>query len=172
MEEWQRYRATLHGHHEAEDTRMFPALRRHRPELDSVIEQLLAEHRRLEPLLEQADQAFARLPETGPALAALAALDALLDPHFELEEREIVPLLRPFGGLPPVGTEEELVLFVEHFAWSCEGVAPDVLSQIDASLPDVLRARMPAARANIAARSQRVWGAVSPATSRTSIPGH
>src|SRR6186713_1584177 len=70
-EEWQRYRGTLHGHHEAEDQGLFPNLKSQEPALAAVIDQLTADHRRIDPLLAQGDLAFEKLPETDGAKAVI-----------------------------------------------------------------------------------------------------
>jgi hypothetical protein len=56
-DEWQNFRATLHGHHEAEDTGMFPNFASQRPSLRATIERLGADHRRIDPhlALEEAE---------------------------------------------------------------------------------------------------------------------
>src|SRR5262249_6305156 len=61
-EEWEKFRAPLHGHHVVEDTSMFPGLKSQNPGLAPVIERLDADHRRIDPLLERGDRAFAGLP--------------------------------------------------------------------------------------------------------------
>src|SRR5881394_2583646 len=48
-EEWARYRATLHGHHEAEDQNMFPQLAKQDAALGPVLGRLGADHRRIDP---------------------------------------------------------------------------------------------------------------------------
>lgn len=66
-EEWQNYRATLHGHHEVEDGAVFPMLAAEHASVRSTIERLSADHRRIDPLLERGDAAFRELPKAGPA---------------------------------------------------------------------------------------------------------
>jgi hemerythrin-like domain-containing protein len=60
--QWSDYRNKLHGHHEAEDTALFPNLRNQAPALGPVIERLTADHRHIDPLLAEGDRAFAELP--------------------------------------------------------------------------------------------------------------
>jgi hypothetical protein len=173
--EWQSYRGTLHGHHEAEDTRMFPHLRGQQSELVPIIDQLAAQHRRIDPLLAAGDRAFASL--SGPDGSALheaalivGQLAALLDEHLALEEAHVIPFLRGAREFPPPASEEELAMFAEGFAWSSQGVAPEVLDRVHGMLPEVLRARLPAACAAFAARCERVWGSTVAGASRTSVP--
>src|SRR5213075_2243554 len=59
-EEWAKFRGALHGHHQVEDTSMFPSMRAQHAELANVIDGLAADHRKIDPLLEQGDAAFAQ----------------------------------------------------------------------------------------------------------------
>src|SRR5689334_13834659 len=70
-EEWQSFHTTLHGHHEAEDNGLFPNLAKEHASVRATIDKLGADHRRIDPLLERADRAFAELPETAAALAVI-----------------------------------------------------------------------------------------------------
>src|SRR5687767_11525504 len=56
-EEWQSFRATLHGHHEAEDHGIFPGMREQGGALAQTIDKLSADHRHIDPLLERGDAA-------------------------------------------------------------------------------------------------------------------
>ena len=123
-QEWTSYRNVLHGHHEAEDTQLFPNLRGQHPELVAVIDQLTADHRHIDPLMEQGDRAFAQLPDTKPAAALVSQLWHLLGPHLRTEEERIVPQLRGAREFPPPASPDELELFAQGFAWSSHGVAP------------------------------------------------
>jgi hypothetical protein len=169
-EEWKSYCATLHAHHQAEDTGVFPSIAGEHASLRSVIEQLSADHRRIDPLLERGEAAFAQLPSTGGALAVVRELAALLEPHLATEEREIIPLLREQKTFPPPPDDEALAMFAQGFAWAMQGIAPDVLEKVSAMLPAALVARIPAARAAFDARCERVWGSARAGASRTPIP--
>jgi hypothetical protein len=48
----------LHGHHFIEDQNIFRALQQGYPAVAPVIHRLAAEHRRIDPLLQQADRVF------------------------------------------------------------------------------------------------------------------
>jgi Hemerythrin HHE cation binding domain len=168
--EWQNYRGALHGHHEVEDARIFPHLRSTQADLVAVIDQLAAQHRRIDPLLAAGDRAFASLTTPHEAALIVGQLSALLDEHLALEEAHVVRFLREAREFPPPATDEELAMFAEGFAWSSQGVAPEVLDRVYAMLPEVVRARLPAARAAFAQRSERVWGRAPEGASRTSVP--
>jgi hypothetical protein len=107
-EEWQSFRAALHGHHQAEDTGIFPGLRSAAP----VVEALEADHRRIDPLLERADAAFGGLPAAREeALAVVAQLQDLLRPHLETEEEHIIPFLRSAKEFPAPQSEAEAQMY-------------------------------------------------------------
>ena len=119
-QEWRNLHGVLHGHHEAEDTGLFVAVRGQHPELAAVLDQLTADHRRIDPLLDRGDRAFAGLPATaGEAAAVIAELAALLHPHLQIEEEQVVPCFREVRAFPPIASEGELQMFAEGFAWAC-----------------------------------------------------
>lgn len=169
--EWQSYRATLHGHHMAEDSGVFPGVLRQEPSLGPVIERLTADHRRIDPLLTRGDDAFAALPDTRGAAAVISELTQFLEEHLAVEEAEVVRFLRHMKEFPPPASEAELELYAQGFAWSSHGVAPEVLDRVYAMLPEALRSRLPAARAAFTARCERVWGSAQAGASRTAVPG-
>jgi hypothetical protein len=169
--EWRSYRATLHGHHEAEDKGLFPSLVARDPSLAPVVGQLGADHRRIDPLLEAGDRAFADLGADDAAAAAVVAeLAALLDAHLATEEASVIQHIRPAKQFPAPATDAEADLFAQGFAWASFGVAADVIARVDEMLPPILTARLPAARAAFDERSRRVWGPTPPGASRTALP--
>jgi len=166
--EWVSLHEKLHGHHQMEDQNIFPALRQQAPAVAPVIERLAGEHRRIDPLLQRGDRAFAGQDVAG-ATAVVTELLALLSPHLAVEEEELVPMLRGAKAFPPPG-DAEVDLFAQGFAWSSLGVASDVLARVDEMLPERLRARLPAARATFAQDFRRLWGPVASGASRTPVP--
>jgi len=171
QEEWQRFCGSLHGHHQAEDTGIFPNTKQQHPELAAVIDRLVAEHRQIDPLLEEGQRAFAELPAAaGVAASVIGRLAALLHGHLATEEAQVVPLLRAAKAFPAPANEAELEMYAQGFAWSSHGIAPDVLDKLYAMLPEPLRAKLPAARAAFAKRCEDVWGTAAAGTSRTPIP--
>ena len=169
-EEWKRFCATLHGHHQAEDTGVFPSMAAEHPSVGAVIAQLSADHRRIDPLLERGEAAFSGLPGTDDALAVVCDLAELLHPHLATEEREIIPFLRDAKSFPAPPDDEALAMYADGFAWAMHGIAPDVLEKVCAMLPEQLVARLPAARAAFDVRCERVWGSVKAGAARTPIP--
>lgn len=166
--EWVSLHEKLHGHHQMEDQNIFPGLEKQKPALAATLLRLGAEHRRIDPLLAQGDRSFAAR-DAGVATETVGELLALLGPHLAIEEEELVPLLRAVKGFPPP-SEAEADLYAQGFAWSSLGVAPEVLARVDEMLPEILRVRLPAARAAFAAGFRRLWGAVPVGASRSPIP--
>ncbi len=169
-EEWQNYHAALHGHHHMEDIGVFPSLRAASPDLALCLDGLGADHQRIDPLLVKGDAAFALLPDTNAARAVVRELAALLAPHLATEEAQLIPHLRPAKHFPPPPGDAEADMYAQGFAWSSNGIAPDVLEQVFALLPASLTSRLPAARAAFEARCQRVWGSAGTGAARTPIP--
>ena len=171
-EEWQNYRTTLHGHHQAEDNGIFPSLKGEQPTVAATIDKLSADHHRIDPLLESGDQAFAGLPgSVAEATRLVEELEALLGPHLALEEAEIVPFLRGAKAFPAPATEAEAEMYAKGFAWAMHGIHPSVLEKLDVMLPEVLKTRLSAARAAFDARAERVFGPLEVTASTTPVPG-
>jgi hemerythrin-like domain-containing protein len=171
QDEWKKYCEKLHGHHMVEDQNIFPGLRAQHASLAAVIDQLGADHRRIDPLLAEGERAFAGLPgSTRAAAAVVTQLSTLLDRHLALEEEHIVPFLRDARQFPLPASDAEAQLYAEGFAWSLYGIAPDVTGGIYALLPEMLLSKLPAARADFEARCERLWGVSKNGASRTSVP--
>jgi len=168
--EWQNFRGALHGHHEVEDTRMFPSLRSEQPALVEAIDQLSAQHRRIDPLLEQGDHAFSALANGAEARAVVADLEALLDEHLTLEEARVIPLLRTAKDFPVPPDDAVAEMYASGFAWSMHGIAESVLCEVKKMLPAVLVTKLPAACDAFAERCDRVWGTRAAGSAETSLP--
>ena len=169
-EEWQSFRATLHGHHEMEDHGVFPSLVKEQASLSPTIDKLGADHRRIDTLLERGDVAFASLPRADEALGVIRELQELLGPHLATEEAELVQFLRGANVFPPPPTEEAADMYAQGFSWTMGGIAADVVERVNEMLPENVRAKLPAARRAFEARSIRVWGSASSGAARTPIP--
>ncbi|MFD6104175.1 hemerythrin domain-containing protein [Nocardia salmonicida] len=88
---WKQFRIHLSVHHTAEDVVLWPSLRRR--DVDAqLVEQMAAEHDRIDPLLAQVNRAF---DTAGPDAArpTLVALSELLHNHLWHEEQETLPLI-------------------------------------------------------------------------------
>ncbi|HEY4393438.1 MAG TPA: hemerythrin domain-containing protein [Polyangia bacterium] len=171
-DEWRSFRATLHGHHHAEDTGIFPMVAREHQALRPTLDGLAEDHRRIDPLLDRGDGAFAELPRTvAVAAPIISELGTLLDPHLATEEAEVIPHLRALKAFPPPAGEAEAEMLTQGFAWACHGIAPEVLERVYTMLQPEVRARLPAARAAFEQRWRRVWGPGAEVTaSFTPIP--
>ncbi|MFE7173198.1 hemerythrin domain-containing protein [Streptomyces sp. NPDC057616] len=92
---WENFKHQLHIHHTAEDSELWPRLRQRvagRPRDLAVLDEMEAEHARIDPLLAAVDSALAdRAPEL-PDL--VRALGATLDDHLKHEEDSALPLMQ------------------------------------------------------------------------------
>jgi hemerythrin-like domain-containing protein len=169
-DEWRNYRGALHGHHEMEDSRIFPHLAAHEPSLAGTIERLKEDHQQIEPLLGRGDDAFAVLPKTESAMAVVAELSAFLGPHLATEEAQLVPFLREAREFPAPSSEAEVELYAQGFAWSMHGIAAFVIEKVQGMLPEALLAKLPAAQAAFRVRCERAWGSSNAGAASTPIP--
>lgn len=171
QEEWKNFRGGLHGHHQAEDHGIFPGLAAEHASVKATIEGLRADHKKIDPLLEHGDQVFEGLAtKKEEALAVVRQLTELLTPHLATEEEHVVPFLRGAKSFPAPGSDAEADMYAKGFSWSMHGIAPEVLTQLDAMLPDALRSRLPAARAEFTARCLRAWGSADCGAATTPVP--
>lgn len=170
QEEWKSFHAKLHGHHEVEDKNVFPGIREQHAELGAVVAELIADHQRLDPMLEAGERAFAKLPATAEAAAIVSEMAALLDKHLALEEEKIVPLLREAKAFPPPGSDAEVDMYAQGFAWACHGIAPRVLEQVNKMLPGSVTSRLPAARIVFTKTFETLWGTAGTSASTTPVP--
>jgi len=90
--------ALLHGHHESEDTLLYPTLVERVPDQVAITEEVAGEHRDVARALDAVTSACAvwraePSRRTGEALAdSLDELNAVLRPHLDDEEQKVVPL--------------------------------------------------------------------------------
>ncbi|MBL8952498.1 MAG: hemerythrin domain-containing protein [Myxococcaceae bacterium] len=168
---WKSFGEHLHGHHQVEDTGLFPSAAASHPQLGAAIGELSKQHERIDPLLARGAAAFEGLPATlHEARRVVAELSGLLDVHLDLEEAAVIPTLRSAREFPPLD-EAGADLYAQGFAWSLHGIAPDVTEQILKLLPAALVSRLPAARAAFDAGCVGTFGSAARASaSRTSIP--
>lgn len=169
-QEWKSFHGALHGHHEMEDTRVFPHLRGQHPELGAAIDRLSSEHQLIDPLLARGDQAFGEALRLDEARAVVAELSSLLAAHLAYEEAEVVPHLRGGKEFPAPASDDEAAMYAQGFAWSSHGVAPEVLSRLNEMLPERLAQRLPAARLEFAERWRRSWRDEPVGDATTSMP--
>lgn len=169
--EWEKgYRQALHGHHTAEDNGIFPDIRAKHPELAAALDKLTAQHHQIDPVIDRGDAAFADLAHPEHAEAVVHELKTLLAEHLSFEEAEITPSLRDAKDFPVPADEKVAAMYAQGFSWSMQGIAPEVLEQVQKILPEILAAKIPAAREEFEARSKRVWGEYAVGSATTPIP--
>lgn len=171
QEEWNKgYHMGLHGHHTAEDNGIFPGIRNQHPDVAAAIDKLTAQHHHIDPVLERGDAAFADLAHPDNAAAVLVDLKKLLDEHLTFEEAEVTPFLRDGKDFPVPPDDNMANMYAQGFAWSMQGIAPEVLDQVKKMLPPILADKLPAAQAAFEERSKRVWGDYSVGAATTPVP--
>ena len=96
----------VHGHHNAEDAHIFPAVRAADPEqMNPVVDKLEADHRKVSALLDEVEASAQQLTEgdgpSRPALAeALRRLSEHLLEHLDYEEKALAPVLSQWTAWP------------------------------------------------------------------------
>ncbi|MBP9686850.1 MAG: hemerythrin domain-containing protein [Candidatus Doudnabacteria bacterium] len=160
----------LHGHHAAEDTHIFPDIRKNHPELSAALDTLTEQHHHIDPVLEQGNAAFADLAHPEKAQAVMQELKILLDEHLAFEEAEITPTLRSGKDFPQPADEAAAAMYAQGFAWSMHGIAPSVVEHVTKLLPDILTSKLPAARDEFEKKCARVWGTYAVGEATTSVP--
>lgn len=170
--EWEKsYRMALHGHHSMEDANIFPDIRSQHPELGAALDKLTGQHHHIDPILERGDKAFADLAHPEEAEAVANELKRLLDEHLAFEEAEITPSLRHGSrDFPPPSDDAAANMYAQGFAWSMQGIAPEVLDQVRKMLPEILLSRIPDAQKAFEERSKRVWGDFTVGSATTPVP--
>jgi hemerythrin-like domain-containing protein len=103
------YTTLFHDHHSAEETYLFPTLRRLDPRFDAVVDELLVQHDRLAGLVGSVVAAASALGHAGDVGAAdgvallvahLVELDRLIAAHLDLEEAQTVPEMTTWTTWP------------------------------------------------------------------------
>jgi hemerythrin-like domain-containing protein len=86
----------LHRHHTAEDAGLYPLVRQRNPAIGPLLDRMDGEHAAVHPAMEGVTRAAGPLSDGGDPAAALRAIVALEDvllPHLEHEERELMPIV-------------------------------------------------------------------------------
>lgn len=156
---WEVFAYVLRGHHEVEDKMVFPAVVALEPSLEDVVTALDREHAALHPLLAALDAAVAALPSAEGAVqggAAIRELEALLLPHFAMEEEHLLPVMRRLPPPPPSApTPEPRVL-----AWAVLDASPAFTEAFGAGLSDEERAEITRLRSELDAIAAVCFGDV------------
>src|SRR5580692_2312506 len=153
---WELFKRQLHLHHTAEDDLIWPALRErlgHRAQAVSVLDDMEAEHQRIDPLLAAVDAGFtsagaagAGLPHPDLLAEAVDALAAALTGHLTHEEDEGLPLIgealtaaewRRVGF--KIARRNGLSAGGEMFSWLLSSAPPDEARTVTRQLPPPVR---------------------------------
>ncbi|MGW4806171.1 hemerythrin domain-containing protein [Kitasatospora sp. NPDC004272] len=169
---WDFVTAMITCHHEQQDTRLWPLLRRFAPELRLLLNWLESDHHNL-------DQCFTRtttlvgIATRDPASAwpvsyAVEELAARVETHLRIEERQLLP--RMAGVFPPgsrIGTLPELLDLLrladgpsasDALVWLLEGVDPAQVDRLLADCDDETVRHWPHWRDTYARCTDRLWG--------------
>ena len=141
----------LHVHHEGEDELLTPRLVERLPDQAALIERIAGQHEAVLGAIAEAESAVAQWradpteDNRAGAVGALGALDDVLVPHLDEEEREIVPLAATcinaaeWGEMP----EHGLRTFTGDKMWLILGLirdemSPQKLDEMDAHMPPLV----------------------------------
>jgi iron-sulfur cluster repair protein YtfE (RIC family) len=144
---WATFKNQLRVHHTAEDTSLWPPLRKKvtRPDQVEVLDAMEAEHARIDPLLSQVDGSLAAVGHAGVADHA-AALAETLAAHMKHEEDQALPLVETYLGpegwaafRKATGKIQGLRGGAEFFPWMLDGASADTSKRVLSMLPPPAR---------------------------------
>ena len=98
------YRKHLTHHFLVEEQSLFPLIAEHVPEGMTLVNELLEEHRRIEQLVHDCEQAEAALIPS-----VLKQFSELLERHIRKEERKLFPLFEEHAPADVLETAERLI---------------------------------------------------------------
>ncbi|MEV0187328.1 hemerythrin domain-containing protein [Kitasatospora purpeofusca] len=172
LRHWTFVTAVLSCHHEQQDTRIWPIVRRFAPELRLLLNWLESDHHNL-------DHSFTRVTtlvriasrDTGsvwPVAYAIEDLAARLETHLRVEERQLLPRMElVFTENSRVGSLPEL-LDVMHsadgpgtpdaLAWLLDGVDPALVERLLADCDDLVARHWPHWQATYQRCTAPLWG--------------
>ena len=146
---WQIFRDQLHFHHTAEDTAMWPPVRAKlagNPSGLALMEQMEAEHARIDPLLAAIDDALGTRDGRERIRPLLTRLRGILDDHLSHEEAEALPLIsrvmtraeleKVFRAIARIGGLRQAAVM---FPWALSEARPEVRDQVLGQLPGPAR---------------------------------
>jgi hemerythrin-like domain-containing protein len=88
--------AALSGHHASEDAALFPRLSARHPELRPTIAKLAQDHEMIAELLTRFNRTLTASATPGELARHLDGLSAIMDSHFNYEERQLLDVLAAF----------------------------------------------------------------------------
>jgi Hemerythrin HHE cation binding domain len=142
---WQVFRDQLHFHHTAEDTAMWPPVR---AKLASdpagliLMDEMQAEHSRIDPLLAAVDDALATRGGRDRLRALLTRLQDALAGHLAHEEADVLPLISKVMSRKELGQIGRAIARMGGlrqaavmFPWALSGASPSVRERVLSQLP-------------------------------------
>ncbi|MGV9263734.1 hemerythrin domain-containing protein [Kitasatospora sp. NPDC003701] len=172
LRHWTFVTAMLTCHHEQQDTRIWPIVRRFAPELRLLLNWLEADHHNL-------DHSFTRVTtlvriasrDAGSAWPVAYAMDDLaarLETHLRIEERQLLPRMeRVFADTSRVGSLPELLDLLrsadgpgtaDALAWLLDGVEPALVERLLAECDDDVARNWPHWHATYQRCTGLLWG--------------
>ncbi|MDH6115802.1 hypothetical protein ABH930_006981 [Kitasatospora sp. GAS204A] len=170
---WDFLTAMLTCHHEQQDVRLWPLLRRFAPELRLLVNWLEDDHHNLDHSFTRTTTLM-RVGTRDPASAwpvayAVEELAARLETHLRIEEEQLLPVMADlFAAHSRVGTLGELLDLLrladgpgapDALAWLLEGVATEQIEALLAECDDLTARQWPHWQAVYARCSAELWGA-------------
>ncbi|MFD9685641.1 hemerythrin domain-containing protein [Kitasatospora sp. NPDC059088] len=173
LRHWTFMTAMLTCHHEQQDTRIWPIVRRFAPELRLLLNWLEADHHNL-------DHSFTRVTtlvriasrDTGsawPVAYAMEDLAARLETHLRIEERQLLPRMeRVVADSSRLGGLAELLDLLrgadgpgtaDALAWLLDGVDPVLVERLLAECDDDVARNWPHWQATYQRCTAPLWGA-------------
>jgi hemerythrin-like domain-containing protein len=83
----------LRGHHESEDTGLFPEISARHPQLGPVLDRLKQDHDLVASLLRELDHSLTRTDSAEQIARHLDGIAAFMESHFRYEERQLLSVL-------------------------------------------------------------------------------
>ncbi|MFJ3787158.1 hemerythrin domain-containing protein [Kitasatospora sp. NPDC090091] len=172
LRHWHFVTAMLTCHHEQQDTRLWPLVRRFAPELRLLLNWLEADHHNL-------DHSFTRVTtlvriasrdagSAWPVAYAMEDLAARLETHLRIEERQLLPRMEMvFADSSRLGSLPELLDLLraadgpgtaDALAWLLDGVEPAVVEQLIAECDDDVARNWPHWQATYQRCTAPLWG--------------
>lgn len=169
---WDFLTAMLTCHHEQQDTRLWPLLRRFAPELRLLLNWLESDHHNLDHSFTRITT-LVRIATRDPASAwsvayAVEELAARLETHLRIEERQLLPRMDGiFAAGSRIGTLPELLDLLraadgpntsDALVWLLEGVDPVQIDRLLADCDDSTARYWPHWRDTYARCTDELWG--------------
>lgn len=146
---WAVFKNQIHIHHDAEDTLLWPRLRKRLATSESAISTLDAmdeEHALIDPLLAAVDDAFDHTEKHDTVADVIDELNSKLRYHLEHEEREALPMIgeaitdkewKTVTG--EIRKSTGLTVGAEFVPWLADGVSADEAKRLIGTLPPPVR---------------------------------